>query len=67
MRSLFHNLTLIQDEYNISIANGAQAVGDHKGCASGQQLVECLLDQAFGARVNAGGGFVQNENARVGK
>ena len=32
-----------------------------------QQLVEGLLDQALGACVHGGGGFVQDQDARIGQ
>ena len=48
-------------------ADGAQAVGDDDGGAPLQQGVQRLLDQGLGEAVHVGGGFVQDEDARVGE
>ncbi len=40
-------------------------MGDHEAGAASQQLFQRLLDEALGARVHAGGGLVEDEDARV--
>ena len=39
-------------------------MGDHKGSASFHQCVKGLLNLQFGAGVNGGGGFIQNQHRR---
>ena len=51
----------------VRIADGGQAVGDDEAGAAVHQAQQRFLDSGFGARVHAGGGLVQDEDARVGQ
>ncbi|MBV6467016.1 MAG: hypothetical protein PGMFKBFP_02348 [Anaerolineales bacterium] len=52
------------DQDQVGAADGGESVRDHKRGASLHQAVERLLDEQFGLRVHAGGGVVQDQNAR---
>ena len=67
MGSFFDNLTVVDDQDLIGIADCAQAVGDDKTGAPLHQPQERLLDACFGACVNAARCFVENQDARVGE
>ena len=46
---------------------GRQAVGDHDHRPPGHERLDRLLDLELGARVEAGGGLVEDQHARVGE
>src|ERR1700693_3238182 len=51
----------------VGTADGRKAMGDHKSRATTHQVAQTFLDEGFGLRVEAGGGFVQDENAGIGE
>ena len=55
----------VEDEDAIGVLDGAEAMGDDDGGAAGEQAIERLADEHFGGRIHAGGGFVENEQARI--
>ena len=65
MRALLDDLAVFDDDDFIRIADGGEAVGDDKTGASLHEAQQGFLDSRFGARVHAGGGFVEDEDARV--
>ena len=42
-------------------------MSDYKSGAAAHQVAQTFLDEGFGFRVEAGGGFVQDKNARIGE
>lgn len=57
MSAALHNATVIKDEDQVGVANGAQSVGDDDlGAGEG---VEILLDGVLGFDVKGTGGLVQ--------
>src|SRR6266498_2048174 len=64
--TLFDNLAVLDDDDVICIANRGQAMSNDKTGSTFHQTQQCFLDARFGACVHAGGGFVEDENARVG-
>src|ERR1700681_1782835 len=42
-------------------------MGNHKSGAAAHQVAQTFLDEGFGFGVEAGSGFVQDENARIGE
>ena len=58
MRALFAETAFVKDENARCVLNGAQAVRDDQGSASGEQAVERFANLQFGFCVDAGGGFV---------
>ena len=67
MLSTLDNLTVRENQDQVCVTDGGQAVGNDERRTSFEQLVEGALDKALGARVHAGGGLVQDENARIRK
>ena len=67
MRALFDNLSVVDDDDVVRIADGAQSVRDHKRSPPLHQAQQRFLDARFGARVNTAGGFIQNQNAGIGE
>ena len=61
MVATLDDTTAIDHQHLIRGTDSAQPVGDHKGCASIHQLEQRFLDEHFGARVNAAGGLVQDQ------
>ena len=55
------------DEDLIGAADGGEAVGDDEGGAAAHQVRKAFLNEGFGFGVEAGGGFVENQDARVGQ
>ena len=49
----------------VGVLNGAQAVRDDEGGAAREQAVERFANQQLGFRVDAGSGFVEDEESRI--
>ena len=67
MLAAFDNLPIFQYQDYIRVADRGEAMGDHEGCTAFEEFVEGFLDEALGACVHTRRGFVQDEDARVGK
>src|SRR5260221_2929173 len=65
MRAGIRNVAVLQDNNTVYAPDGGQPVGDYKDRASGNQIVQCCLDQRFGLVVQRRGGFVQNQDGGV--
>ena len=65
MRALFAQAAFVEDENAIGVLNGAQAVRDDDRSAAGEQAIERFANHDFGSRVHAGGGFVEDQEARI--
>ncbi len=65
--ALLDDLAVIDHQDVVGIPDGAQAVGDDEAGASGHQAQQGLLDAGLGARVHAAGGFVEDQDCRVGQ
>src|SRR5699024_3744874 len=60
----FDNLTFVKNQYQISILDGGQSVGDRKGRPSSSHHIERLLDFLFRFRVDVCRRLVENQNLR---
>src|SRR6266852_8197215 len=65
MRALLAETAFVEDEDAISMLNGAEAVRDDERGAAAEEAVEGVADLRFGLGVDAGGGFIQDEKARI--
>ena len=65
MRAAFHDLAVVEHQHLVGVADGAQPVGDDEAGAALPAALQGRLDQPLGARVHAGRGFVQDQDARV--
>ena len=66
MRAALDDAAVFEDHDGIGVADGGQAVRDHKRGASAHDAVHTALDELFGTRVDARSGLVQDEHRRVG-
>src|SRR5712691_2747760 len=62
-----HQTPLIEHDDPVSVLHRGQPMRDEKGGAATQQRCQAGLHEAFGLGVDAGGGFVEDEQARVGE
>lgn len=67
MGAALGDATLVEDENQARLANGAETVGDDERGAATQQDFEGALEAGFGDGVDGAGGFVQHKDARVGE
>lgn len=61
----FGDAAMFEDEDLICVADGGEAVGDDEAGAVGEEAVEGFLNEFFGGGIDAGGGFVEDEDGRV--
>ena len=66
MRAALDDAALLQDHDAVAVLDRGQAVRNHERRAPLHQGVHAALHQRFGARVDGGGRFVQNQRGRVG-
>src|SRR6202041_476409 len=62
-----NDLPLFHDQNLVGSPNGREPMGDDEGGASVHEIRKALLDHLFGFRVEAGSGFVENQNAGLGE
>jgi len=67
VRAGFDNAATVDDEYQVSLADCPEAVGDDEGGASGHQGAEAALDMDLGSRIQGTGGLVEDQDVGVGK
>ena len=65
MRALFAQAAFVEDEDAVGVLDGAEAVRDDERGAAAEQAVERFADLEFGFGVDAGSGFVEDEEARI--
>ena len=65
MRAALDDAAPLQDEDLVGVPDGAQALGDDEGGPPGHQGAQRLLDLLLGLGVDARGGVVQDQDARV--
>ena len=61
----FDDLAAVDDEDLVGGEDGGEAVSDGEGGATGGEPSEGVLDEAFGAGVEGGRGFVEDQDAWV--
>ena len=66
MGALLDDFAVVDDEDEIGVHDGREAVSDDEGGAAVGEFIESGLDEAFGARVNIAGRFVKNHHRRIG-
>ena len=67
VRAAFDDAAAFDDQDLLGAAYGGQPVRDHKCRAPAHQVAQPFLDQRFGFGVQAGGSFVQDQDARIGE
>ncbi len=61
----FADVALVHDHDLRGVLDSRKAVGDHERRAVGQQLSKGCPDQCFGFRIDAGSGFVEDQQFRI--
>ena len=67
MSAAFGDGALLQHENLVGLTNGAEAMGNHETGASLHQALKGFLNQPLGGGVDTGGGFIENQNRRIGQ
>ncbi len=65
MFAALDNLAIFEHECLVSVADGAQSMGDDEGCTSFEQPVQSALDEFFGAGIDTGGGFIKDQDTGI--
>ena len=58
-------MPVFQVEADVTVLEGAQAVGNDKGGPTFHQPVDGFHDPAFGDGIDGAGGFIQNEDRGI--
>ena len=64
---LFHDLAAVEDEDPVHVPHRRQAVRHDDGGTTLQEVGDRILDQVFRDGVEARGGFVENQDRRIGE
>ena len=67
MSAAFDDAAGFDDQNLIGAADGGEAMRDDERGAAAHQVREAFLDHGFGFGIEAGGGFVENQDARIGE
>ena len=67
MPALLDDVAIFQHQNPAGVGDGAEPVGDHKTGAALHQSLHAALDQPLGFGVEIAGGFIENQDARVGQ
>src|SRR5580658_3136732 len=67
VRSGFADATAVEDDDQIGVPDGAEAMGYHKSRSSRQKLFQRALHQLLAFGVEIAGRFVENQDLRIGQ
>src|SRR6266404_7633473 len=67
MRAALDNPSRFDHEYLLGAPNRRKPMRDHERGAAAHQVAQALLNQRLGFGIEAGGGLIENEDARVSK
>src|SRR5206468_11944845 len=65
MRPLLYNLSVVQHQDHMRIANSRKPMGHHETRTPGEQLLKRMLNHLLSLRIDRARGFVQNQNSRT--
>lgn len=65
MAALLNNASMVHDYDDIRLANGGEAVGNHKACSALHQVCHGQLNRDLRTGIDAGRGFIQDENGGI--
>src|SRR6266853_1058304 len=65
MGAAFNDAAAVEDQNQIGVLNGGKALRDDERRSPFAEAAHGLPDEPLGLRVHAGGGVVEDENARV--
>ena len=67
VRATLSDAAVFQHENLVGLADGAEPVRDDKRRATDHQPFKRLLNEPLGGGVDTGGGFIENQNRRIGQ
>ena len=67
MRPLLYDAAVLEDDDQIGVADGGEAVRDDEGRPPGEERPQSHLDAPLGADVDARGRLVEDEDPRIGE
>ena len=67
MVAAFDDAAGFDDQDLFGAANGRESMGDDERGAAAHQVAQPFLDQGLGFGIEAGRGFVENQDARIGQ
>src|SRR5438445_12873429 len=65
MRALFAQAPFVKHEDAVGMLDGAETMRDDQRGSAGQQAIQRFSNEQLGLGVHAGGGFVEDEEARI--
>ena len=65
MGALFAEAAFVEDQDAVGVLNGAEAMSDDQRGAAGEKAIERVADEQLGFGVDAGSGFVEDQEARI--
>ena len=66
MIALLDDASVVHHTDDVGITNGGETMGNDEGGTSFHDVVHSFLHQSLRARVDARGGFVEDERRRIG-
>lgn len=63
--SVFHDLPVADNQDQVGLAYGGEAVGDNEGGTTSHQLVQPVHDECLGFGVDRCRGLIENEDGRI--
>src|SRR2546423_14221015 len=67
MSAAFHNASGLHHQDLVGLAHGGKTMRNYKRGAAFHQVLETLLNEGLRFGVEAGGGFIENQNFRIGE
>lgn len=65
MVSLLYDIAVFHEQDVVGVAYRGKSVRDNEARSSVHELFHCLADLLFRARIDAGGGFVEDQYRRI--
>ncbi len=62
MSTHFHYVSVVEDDNEVGMSDGAESVGDDEASAVLHELAERLLNKLFALRIEVAGGFIEDED-----
>src|SRR5947208_9912867 len=67
MSAALHNASGLHHQDLVGLAHGGKTMRNYKRGAAFHQVLEALLNEGFRFGVEAGGGFIEDQNFRIGE
>ena len=67
VRAQFPDPAIMKNQNPVSLLDGLQPMSNQDRCPSGRNGAECILDYQFGLGVDAGCGFIRDQNFKISR